>query len=181
MVWASETFGPPPVWSACWITTSVSACHHSPTTQNESDFAIAQDRSVLATSSSRSTSNKNAIVFPRRSGVHVGRRRRRTLTEDDGDLLVGRRERVGHAELGEDDDGPVDGGAQPGDVRVPPQRAALPDHGEVVHVALPRLDRALRDVRRPVRPPRPQLPDAVPGRPHRSHVHTISISPSKIC
>jgi hypothetical protein len=47
-------------------------------------------------------------------------------------------------------------------VSVPPQRAALPGDGEVVDVALPRLDRALRDVRRPVRPSRPQLPDAVP-------------------
>jgi hypothetical protein len=49
-------------------------------------------------------------------------------------------------------------------VRVPPQRAALPRDGELVHVALPALDRALRDVRRPVRPPAPQLPDAVPAR-----------------
>jgi hypothetical protein len=47
---------------------------------------------------------------------------------------------------------------------VPPQRAALPHDGVVVHVTLPRLDRALRDVRRPVRPPRAQLPDAVPAR-----------------
>jgi hypothetical protein len=50
-------------------------------------------------------------------------------------------------------------------VRVPPQRAALPCDGELVHVALPALDRALRDVRRPVRPPAPQLPDAVPASP----------------
>jgi len=95
---------------------------------------------------------------------HRLRVRRPPLAEDDGDLLVGRRERVRDAGLGQDDDGAVDGGAQPGDVRVPPQRAALPRDGELVHVALPALDRALRDVRRPVRPPAPQLPDAVPAR-----------------
>ena len=55
---------------------------------------------------------------------------------------------------------------------MPPQRAALPGDGEVVHVALPRLDRALRDVRRAVRPPRPQLPDAVPA---QSTYHTDQI------
>jgi hypothetical protein len=76
---------------------------------------------------------------------------------------VRRGERVGHAELGEDDDGAVDGGAEPGDVRVPPQRAALPGDGELVDVGLARLDRALRDVRWPVRPARLQLPDAVPA------------------
>jgi hypothetical protein len=75
---------------------------------------------------------------------------------------VRHRERVGHAKLGEHDDGAVHGGAQPRNVSVPPQRAALPGDGEVVDVALPRLDRALSDVRRPVRPSRPQLPDAVP-------------------
>lgn len=45
---------------------------------------------------------------------------------------------------------------------MPEQGAALPRDGEVVHEALPRLDGALRHVRRPVRPPRPQLPNAVP-------------------
>ena len=46
---------------------------------------------------------------------------------------------------------------------MPPQRAALPGDGVLVHVAAARLDRALRDVRRPVRPPAPQLPEAVPA------------------
>jgi hypothetical protein len=45
---------------------------------------------------------------------------------------------------------------------VPEQGAPLPRDGEVVHEALPRLDGALRHVRRPVRPPRAQLPNAVP-------------------
>ena len=86
-------------------------------------------------------------------------------TEDDGYFLVGlNREGVGHAALGEDDDGPVERGAHPGDVRVPQERAPLPRDGEVVHVDLPRPDRALRHVRRPVRPPRPKLPNAVPAR-----------------
>jgi len=84
------------------------------------------------------------------------------LAEHDGHLLVRRRERVRHAGGGQDDDGPVDGGAEPGDVRVPPQRAALPDDLVPVHVALAGLDRALRDVRGPVRPPAQQLPHAVP-------------------
>jgi hypothetical protein len=95
-----------------------------------------------------------------------GRRRARAAgrrcTEEDGHLLVGARERVALAALGEDDERAVEVHAQPGEVRVPPQRAALPRDGEVVHVALPALDRALRDVRRPVRPPVAQLPDAVP-------------------
>ena len=94
-------------------------------------------------------------------------------TEDDGDLLVRGGEGVGDAELGEDDEGAVDGGAEPGDVGVPPQGAALPGHREVVHVALPRLDRALRDVRRPVRPPGPHLPDAVPARTHECTIDRI--------
>jgi len=91
-------------------------------------------------------------------------------TEDDGYFLVGlNREGVGHAALGEDDDGPVERGAHPGDVRVPQERAPLPRDGEVVHVDLPRPDRALRHVRRPVRPPRPQLPNAVPARGRTHH------------
>ena len=85
------------------------------------------------------------------------------LTEEDGHLLVGSRERVPLGTLGEDDERTVEVDAQPGEVRVPPQRPALPRHGEVVHVALPALDRALRDVQRPVRPPVAQLPDAVPA------------------
>ncbi len=75
-----------------------------------------------------------------------------------------RRERVPDAGRGQDDHGAMHGGAQPGDVRVPPQRATLPGDGEPVHVASPGLDRALRDVRRPVRPPAQQLPDPVPAR-----------------
>jgi hypothetical protein len=84
------------------------------------------------------------------------------LAEQDGHLLVWLRERVPLAELGQDDERAVEVQAQPGEVRVPPQRAALPGHGEVVRVALPALDRALRDVRRTVRPTVTQLSDAVP-------------------
>jgi hypothetical protein len=146
MVWASETFGPAPSWSACSTTTSVSASHHSPTTAHR-----------ISTRASNPARQRRERSLRRRS------RAPGLLTEDDGDLLVRRRERVGDAGPGQDDEGPVDGGAQPGDVRVPPQRAALPGDGVVVHVALPRLDRALRDVRRPVRPPRAQLPDTVPA------------------
>jgi hypothetical protein len=57
-------------------------------------------------------------------------------------------------------DGAVHGGAEPRDVRVPPQRTVLLANGELVHVALPALDLALSNVRRPVRAP---ARDAVPA------------------
>lgn len=82
-------------------------------------------------------------------------------------LLVGGGEGVGNAGLGVDDDGAVDGAAEPGDVGVPQQRALLPEQRELVRERLPRLDRALRDVRRPVRPARQPLPHSVP-----THIHT---------
>jgi hypothetical protein len=142
---------------------SVSAIHHSPNHRKRSKFRDHNRTKISTTTTNKATTHGHFHIL--RSAVHVAwpGLAATTLTEDDGDLLVRRRERVGHTELGQDDDGAVDGGAQPGDVRVPPQRAALPRDGEVVDVALPRRDRALRDVRRSVRPPRPQLPDAVPA------------------
>lgn len=85
------------------------------------------------------------------------------FTEHEGDLSVGLWERVGDAARREDDERAVERGSEPGEVRVPPERAALPHDAEVVGVALAGPDRALRDVGRPVRPPAAQLPDAVPA------------------
>lgn len=73
------------------------------------------------------------------------------------------RERVGDAELRLDDNGAMNGGPEPEDVSVPPERSPLAGEGEVVDVALPWIDRALRYVRRPVGPPRPKLSNAVPA------------------
>ena len=83
-------------------------------------------------------------------------------TEDDGDFTRGLAEGVGLVLPGADDERAVDGGPEPGAVRVPPQRALLPLDGEPVLVAAAGPDGALRHELRPVRPPRPHLPDAVP-------------------
>ena len=84
-------------------------------------------------------------------------------TEDDGDFTRGLAEGVGLVLPGADDERAVDGGPEPGAVRVPPQRALLPLDGEPVLVAAAGPDGALRHELRPVRPPRPDLPDAVPA------------------
>jgi hypothetical protein len=86
------------------------------------------------------------------------------LTEEDGLLTVGLGERVGlGAAAGSDDQRAVDGGAEQGDVGVPPQRALLVRHVEAVGVVAARLDGALRHHRRPVRPRRAALEDPVPA------------------
>ena len=91
-------------------------------------------------------------------------------TEDDGDFTRGLAEGVGLVLPGADDERAVDGGPEPGAVRVPPQSALLPLDGEPVLVAAAGPDGALRHELRPVRPPRPDLPDAVPAqRPEREH------------
>jgi hypothetical protein len=59
------------------------------------------------------------------------------LPENDGELLVRLGERVGEAPLGVDDERAVHGGAQPGAVRVPPQRPLLVLDREPVRVAPP--------------------------------------------
>jgi len=60
----------------------------------------------------------------------------------------------------------VDGGAEPGAVRVPPQGAFLPGDGEAVGVGVAGADGALRHELRPVGPPRAHLPHAVPVHRH---------------
>lgn len=102
------------------------------------------------------------------------------LTEDDNNLLVGGGERVGDAALGEDDDGTVDGGAEPQDVGVPQQGAPLVHQREPVRVGLPGLDGALRDVGRPVGPARQHLPDPVPERTtmHPEQRHHLTTAPA---
>ncbi|RRT77968.1 hypothetical protein BHE74_00044565 [Ensete ventricosum] len=63
-----------------------------------------------------------------------------------------------------DDESAVDGGSEPGAVRVPPQRAFLLLDGEPVRVAAAGHDGALRHVLGAVSPRRPQLPNAVPAK-----------------
>jgi hypothetical protein len=84
------------------------------------------------------------------------------LAEQDGPLPVGPGERV-HAPPRPDDELAVYRGAQERAVRVPPQRALLPGHGELVRVPAARADRALRHHRRAIRPRRLTLEHAVPA------------------
>lgn len=68
-----------------------------------------------------------------------------------------------------DDDGPVEGGPQPGDVSVPEESPSLAYDGEVIHIALPCLYGALGHVRRTISPSTPQLANTMPVRSmHRS-------------
>ena len=62
-----------------------------------------------------------------------------------------------------DDESAVDGGSEPGAVRVPPQRAFLLLDREPVLVAAAGPDGALRHELGAVSPRRPQLPNAVPA------------------
>ena len=84
-------------------------------------------------------------------------------TDEDGDLLGGRAEGVGHVGLGKNDEGPVDRRSQPADVCMVKECATLVDDPELVYIRLPRLDGTLRDVRWSVRPRCQQLPDTVPA------------------
>lgn len=84
------------------------------------------------------------------------------VTEYDGDLLVRRREGVGVAGAGADDEGAVHGGAEEGGVGVPPQGALLPRDAEPVRVRAAGLDRALRHHARPVRPRSHELEHTMP-------------------
>lgn len=87
------------------------------------------------------------------------------LAEHDDHLLVGLGgERVGAgAAPGQDDERAVDGGAEEGDVGVPPQRAFLARDVEAVGVVGGGPDGALRHHHRPVGPLRAPLEYAVPA------------------
>mgnify|MGYP006889245128 FL=1 len=76
--------------------------------------------------------------------------------------MDGRGEGVGHIHLREDDEGTVHRGAQPADVRVVEECAALVDYTKLVDIRIAGLDGALSYVCRPVRPRRQQLPDTMP-------------------
>ena len=84
------------------------------------------------------------------------------ITQDDGDFFVGFGEGVGNPQVGEDDDGAVEGGSQPRDVGVPEEGASLAHDGEVVHVAVAGLNRALGHISRSIGPTTSQLPNAMP-------------------
>lgn len=91
------------------------------------------------------------------------------LAEEDGLLGVRLGERVGvGAGAGAEDQRAVHGGAEEGDVGVPPQRPLLRRRVEAVRVVAARLDRTLRHHRRAVRPRRAALEYAVPAK----HTHT---------
>lgn len=97
------------------------------------------------------------------------------LTEDDGDFSVGLLEGIGVVAAGEDDDGAVKGGSEPGQVGVPEERPSLAGDGEIVSVGVAGLDGALGHVGRAVGPPGAELPDAVPVDGHvlRHVVHDL--------
>jgi len=88
------------------------------------------------------------------------------LADDDGHVLGRRRrraaERVVRPVLGADDEGAIDGGAEAGDVRVPPQGADLAGEVEAVGVVGAGRDGALGDEAGAVGPAAPELPHAVP-------------------
>lgn len=83
--------------------------------------------------------------------------------KDENVLLVRIGKGIRDAGLGVDDEGAVDGGAEPGDVGVPEQSAPLPDQRELVRVGLTRLNRALSDVSRPIRPASQPLSHPMPA------------------
>jgi hypothetical protein len=97
------------------------------------------------------------------------------LAEDDGLLGVRLGERVGvGAGAGAEDQRAVHGGAEEGDVGVPPQRPLLRRRVEAVRVVAARLDRTLRHHRRAVRPRRAALEYAVPAK--HTQVHNAARS-----
>ena len=73
-------------------------------------------------------------------------------TYEERDLFDGRAEGVGHIDLGKDDEGAVNRGTQPGDVRMVEERTTLVDYTELVDIRIAVLDGTLRNVCRPVRP-----------------------------
>ena len=74
-------------------------------------------------------------------------------TYNDGDLLVGHRKRVGSGpESRPDNQGPMHGRPETGDVSVPPQGAFLPGDVEPVGEVVVRQDGALGNHRHPIGP-----------------------------
>lgn len=67
-------------------------------------------------------------------------------------FLVGVRKRVWNTESGVNDQSAINRCSKPGDVSVPEKGALLLNQGELVTETLPRLNRALCDVRRAVGP-----------------------------
>lgn len=72
---------------------------------------------------------------------------------------------VREATLGEDDDGAMDSGPDPGDMGMVEEGSPLAYDGEVVGIALSALNWALRYVGRSICPSTPQLPDTMPAFP----------------
>ena len=72
------------------------------------------------------------------------------------------REWIRHTKLRQDDNGTMDSGSKPENMSMPEERASLASDGEVVHVALPRLNRTLCDVCRSISPASSELPDSMP-------------------
>lgn len=101
-------------------------------------------------------------------------------TQDDKDFLIGFGERIGHPNLRENDKRAVDGSPKPRDMSVPKKGAFLPYNGEVVHVALPGLDRALSHIGRSIGPPAPQLSNTVPKTDQQICESTNSLSQEQL-
>lgn len=77
------------------------------------------------------------------------------LPEDERNFLVRLNKGVRGSALGKDDDGAIESGPKPRDVRVPKQGSSLAHYSVVVSIALPGLDWALCYVSRPIGPSTP--------------------------
>jgi hypothetical protein len=95
IVYASETFGPPPVCMAWLITASVSTFHHSPETFFELKFVLLYIWII-----------KGKI---HKTKLRVANNHIVESTEDDGNFLVGFGKWVRNATLGKNDKRTIDG------------------------------------------------------------------------
>ena len=84
------------------------------------------------------------------------------LTQNYDLLFVRFGKWIRNAALGQNDNGAIHGGPEPGDMCMPKKCASLPCDGEVVDVTLPWLYGALRDICWAISPTSSKLFDSVP-------------------
>lgn len=89
----------------------------------------------------------------------------RQCTKDHGDFFVGFGEWVRDTTLGEDNNGPIDGGSDPRYMGMPEESSPPAHDSEVVDIALARLYGALCHISRPVSPSTSRLPNPMPSHP----------------
>lgn len=134
IVYASDTFGPPPVWRAWLITASGSAFHHSPAfhQENSESSKIWQQRYVLA------KTNLHSII-----------------TKYNWNFLVRLFERVRFISPWQDDQRTVDCCPHPRNVSMPEEGTSLASDCEVIGVTLASLYRTLCYICRSISPTTP--------------------------